>query len=96
MQKKMMAAFAALCTMAALMTGCTDVSDGSQTQVDMNAATTAAETTAPAETAETEPAAETAETDTDLSASEEESTADLRHRLPGLLHLSLHQRLFHL
>lgn len=51
MQKKMMAAFAALCTMAALMTGCTDVSDGSQTQVDMNAATTAAETTAPAETA---------------------------------------------
>ena len=76
MQKKMMAAFAALCTMAALMTGCTDVSDGSQTQVDMNAATTAAETTAPAETAETEPAAETAETDTDLSASEEESTAE--------------------
>ena len=64
MQKKMMAAFAALCTMAALMTGCTDVSDGSQTQVDMNAATTAAETTAPAETAETEPAAETAETPT--------------------------------
>ena len=62
MQKKMMAAFAALCTMAALMTGCTDVSDGSQTQVDMNAATTAAETTA--------------ETDTDLSASEEESTAE--------------------
>ena len=54
MQKKMMAAFAALCTMAALMTGCTDVSDGSQTQVDMNAATTAAETTAPAETAETD------------------------------------------
>ena len=76
MQKKMMAAFAALCTMAALMTGCTDVSDGSQTQVDMNAATTAAETTAPAENAETEPAAETAETDTDLSASEEESTAE--------------------
>ena len=68
MQKKMMAAFAALCTMAALMTGCTDVSDGSQTQVDMNAATTAAETTAPAETAETEPAAETAAVDTDLSA----------------------------
>lgn len=60
MQKKMMAAFAALCTMAALMTGCTDVSDGSQTQVDMNAATTAAETTAPAETAETDLAAETA------------------------------------
>ena len=55
MQKKMMAAFAALCTMAALMTGCTDVSDGSQTQVDMNAATTAAETTAPAETAATSP-----------------------------------------
>ena len=76
MQKKMMAAFAALCTMAALMTGCTDVSDGSQTQVDMNAATTAAETTAPAETAETEPAAETAAVDTDLSASEEESTAE--------------------
>jgi len=73
MQKKMMAAFAALCTMAALMTGCTDVSDGSQTQVDMNAATTAAETTAPAETAETEPAAETAEVDTNLSAPEEEA-----------------------
>lgn len=75
MQKKMMAAFAAFCTMAALMTGCTDVSDGgSQTQVDMNAATTAAETTAPAETTETEPAAETAEADTDFSAPEEDST----------------------
>ena len=72
MQKKMMAAFAALCTMAALMTGCTDVSDGSQTQVDMNAATTAAETTAPAETAETTdaPAAQSQETigDTGMTA----------------------------
>lgn len=61
MQKKWTAVCAAVLTIAALMTGCTSVSEEGQTPVDITAGTTAAETAAETETTEDEAAAEPAE-----------------------------------
>lgn len=78
MQKKLTAVCAAVLTIAALMTGCTSVSDGGgQTSVGITAETTAAETTAETQSTEdettAEPAESTAETNLD---GESTSTAE--------------------
>lgn len=78
MQKKLTAVCVAVLTIAALMTGCTSVSDGGgQTSVGITAETTAAETTAETQSTEdettAEPAESTAETNRD---GESTSTAE--------------------